>query len=72
MLLQEPPAQGPTLFYIDRSVQHYYEEREYDEEQYAHYHQDDIEERNSDIRKQLYQRRQPARTLTPLLSWSYI
>jgi hypothetical protein len=39
-----------------------YEEHEHDEEQYGHYYQDYIEERNSDIRKRLYQRSQPART----------
>jgi recombination DNA repair RAD52 pathway protein len=45
-------------------VEHYYEEeREYDEEQCGYYYQDDIEERNRNIRKQLYLRSQPAKTL---------
>jgi hypothetical protein len=35
----------------------------YDEEQCAYYYQDYIEERNRDIRKQLYLRSQPAKTL---------
>jgi hypothetical protein len=48
--------------YYYEEAEHYHEEREYDEEQHDHYYQDHIEERNSDIRKQLYRRSQPART----------
>jgi hypothetical protein len=51
-----------AIAYYHEEVEHHHEEHEYDEEQYGHYYQDYIEERNSDIRKRLYQRSQPART----------
>jgi hypothetical protein len=43
-------------------AEHHYEEHEHVEAQHGRYYQDHIEERNSDIRKRLYQRSQPART----------
>jgi hypothetical protein len=60
------PEKSPMHY--DEECEYYREEQErfeeqYDDEQCAYYHQSYIEEALNDIRKRLYQRSRPARTL---------
>jgi hypothetical protein len=55
--------QAEHEFYYEEYEDYDEYECEYDDEQCAYYHQDCIEERNRDIRKQLYLRSQPAKAL---------
>jgi hypothetical protein len=59
-------SKAMAIAYYYEEAEHYYEEHEYDEERRTIRPllpvEDYIEERNSDIRKRLYQRNQPART----------